>query len=207
METFNQERFHEWSDLPVNNKEFPGRKPKDDLIDSLFHRVISENDYHAFELLFTRMYSPLCQFCLKFVLVKEVAEELVSDVFFSIWKNRHVLLVTTPRPYLFTSVRNRSFDYLRKTKRSVMCDLENASDVPTTLADSQDRLVEMELSRHIDHSISDLPKQCKLIFELSRDQGMRYKEIAAALNISVKTVETQMGRALKHLRKTLPAVS
>lgn len=204
METFAQEGL---SGGPDKGHYFPGKSIQEELIDTLFYKVVKDSDYPAFEQLFNKMYEPLCHFCLKFVLVKEVAEELVSDVFYSIWKNRKVLLVSSPRPYLFTSVRNRSYDYLRKTKKSVLCDLDKASNIPTSVCNSQERLIEIELSRQVDNTISHLPKQCKLIFELSRDHGMRYRDIAATLNISIKTVETQMGRALKHLRKSLPTIT
>jgi RNA polymerase sigma-70 factor (ECF subfamily) len=167
-------------------------------------QVLQQDDYKAFHELFVRMYDPLCQFCFRFVAVREVAEELVSDVFFTIWKNRGRIEMTSPKSYLFTAVRNRGFDYLRKVKKSVLCGLEAASHVPGDYSDCQELLIENELSQSIERSIARLPRQCKLIFELSREQGLKYKEIAAQLNISIKTVETQMGRALKHLRQSLP---
>ncbi|MBT1701758.1 RNA polymerase sigma-70 factor [Chryseosolibacter indicus] len=183
--------------------KFPGNTPVQNDMESLFNRVIGNSDYDAFQMLFLKMYSPLCQFCVKFVGVNEVAEELVSDVFYTIWKNRDRIIVASPKAYLFTAVRNRGYDYLRKVKRSEWCDLERASDV-TDSKDSGDGLIEKELIEQIDCAVASLPKQCRLIFELSRDHGMKYKEIASMLNIGVKTVETQIGRALKHLRKTIP---
>jgi len=188
-----------------NGYNFPGignALPTD--VESLMFRILREDDYPAFQLLFKKMYSPLCQFCLKFVQVREVAEELVSDVFFTIWKNRHRIIVASPKAYLFTAVRNRGYDYLRKVKRSVWCDLEEATNIASETADSQEMMIHHELSGQIDRSIAGLPRQCRLIFEMSRDHGLKYREIATMLNISVKTVETQMGRALKHLRQSLP---
>lgn len=184
--------------------KFPGTSTANTDIDTLFAQIIDHNDYAAFQSLFLKMYSPLCQFCVKFVGVNEVAEELVSDVFYTIWKNRDRIIVASPKAYLFTAVRNRGYDYLRKIKKSVWCDLDRASEVTDT-TDSEDRLIGKELSEQIDLAITNLPKQCRLIFELSRDHGMKYKEIASMLNIGIKTVETQIGRALKHLRKSLPA--
>jgi RNA polymerase sigma-70 factor (ECF subfamily) len=175
-------------------------------IEELMYKILREGDYAAFQQLFKKMYGPLCQFCVKFVHVKEVAEELVSDVFYNIWKNRQRIIVTSPKAYLFTAVRNRGFDHLRKVKKSVWCDLEEATHIPADSTDSQDILVHYELNKSLEQSIASLPKQCRLIFELSRDHGMKYKEIASMLNISIKTVETQMGRALKHLRQSLPAM-
>ena len=186
-------------------KEFPGTKSGSSAdVESLIMRVIEHDDYLAFEVLFKKMYSPLCQFCIKFVKSPEVAEELVSDVFYSIWKNRSRLVISSPKAYLFTSVRNKGFDHLRKVKKRLHCDLEHATHIPADAANSQEMLVLHELSACLEQSIARLPKQCKLVYELSRDQGLKYKEIATILQVSVKTVETQMGRALKHLRNSMP---
>ena len=193
------------SDAAFQSKQFPGIVSRRDVdIESLIMRVIEHDDYNAFESLFKKMYNPLCQFCIKFVKSPEVAEELVSDVFFSIWKNRNRLIISSPKAYLFTSVRNKAFDHLRKVKKQVHCDIENATNLPADTANSQDILVLHELTASMEQSIARLPKQCRLIYELSRDQGLKYKEIATILQVSVKTVETQMGRALKHLRNSMP---
>ncbi len=191
---------------PRNDAGFPGILEKNEIdVEVLIMKVIQEDDYSAFQLLFKKMYSPLCQFCIKFVKSPEVAEELVSDVFYSIWKNRgRLMIVSSPKAYLFTSVRNKGFDHLRKVKKMMHCGLEKASHLHTDAANSQEMLVCDELSAKLDQTISRLPKQCKLIYELSRDQGLKYKEIATLLQVSVKTVETQMGRALKHLRTSIP---
>lgn len=189
------------------SNSIPGTVKYTDLeVDSLLNRVIEENDYEAFKVLFRKMYAPLCGFCIRFVHVREVAEELVSDVFYTIWKNRERINMTSPKAYLFTSVRNRGFDYLRKAKRSVLCNLEQATHIQADLPDSEAMLEHQELSCMLQQSIAKLPKQCRLIFEMSREQGLKYREIATHLNISVKTVETQMGRALKHLRQVIPVL-
>lgn len=187
------------------NKQFPGIDKRKVEIEQLMDRVLSEDDYMAFQLLFKRMYSPLCQFCIKFVQAREIAEELVSDVFYNVWKNRKRIIVTSPKAYLFTSVRNKAYDHLRKIKKSIWVDLNEANHLASENTDSQDIMIQHELSQKIERSIAGLPKQCRLIFELSRDHGMKYKEIATMLNISIKTVETQMGRALKNLRQSFPA--
>ena len=189
-----------------NNDEFPGIDMKNRSAEVLLERVLRHNDYGAFEALFNTMYPPLCQFCLKFVHVREIAEELVSDVFLTVWKNRHRIEVTSHRSYLFTAVRNRGFDYLRKARRTTWCDLEEAKHIHGNHPDSHDLIAGSELNDSIQQSVAALPKQCRLIFEMSREEGLKYKEIASALNISVKTVETQMGRALRHLHQSIPFV-
>src|ERR1044072_2806284 len=113
-----------------NIHQFPGilSHQKSD-IEGLMYKVLHEDDYTAFQVLFKMMYAPLCQFCVKFVRVKEVAEELVSDVFYNIWRNRQRIIVSSPKAYLFTAVRNRGYDHLRKIKKSEWCDLEEATHI------------------------------------------------------------------------------
>jgi RNA polymerase sigma-70 factor (family 1) len=193
--------------LTGNIVHFPGKRNDTlDPIEDLMVKILRDNDYESFQSLFKKMYSPLCVFCFKFVGIREVCEELVSDVFYNIWKNRARLEVSSPKAYLFTAVRNRGFDYLRKFKRNILCDLQEATHVSSGACDGENMIIQEELQQLLDGSIARLPKQCRLIFELSRDQGMKYREIALMLNISIKTVETQMGRALKHLRESLSNV-
>jgi RNA polymerase sigma-70 factor (family 1) len=189
----------------ISSSDFPGIAQESvDELEGLMCRILQDNDYNAFQVLFNRMYAPLCQFCLKFVHVKEVAEELVSDVFYNVWKNRRQLTIpSSPKAYLFTAVRNRGVDYLRKVKSAVWCNLENASHVASDITSIQDQLISQELNAQLERCVAGLPMQCRLIFELSRKQNMKYREIALMLSISIKTVETQMGRALKQLRQAL----
>jgi len=203
MERPLQDTYISKTDSSGVGQQFPGNLRNCDA-DTLIMRVIEHDDYVAFQSLFEKMYGPLCQFCIKFVRSHEVAEELVSDVFYSIWKNRKRLIVSSPKAYLFASVRNKGFDHLRKVKKMVHCDLDKATHLPADVANSQDLLVMQELNACAEKSIAKLPKQCRLVYELSRDQGLKYKEIAVILRVSVKTVETQMGRALKHLRSSIP---
>lgn len=188
--------------------EFSGTKGQTnvtkDRIDYLLAKVLQDDDYHAFEQLFLVGFSPLRSFCKKLVHVNEVAEELVSEVFFKIWNNRKAIVIaSSPKSYLYTAVRNISFDHLRKEKRYSLTNLDNLVTVPCDYFDPEKRSEFAELQERVDKAIAKLPKQCRLVFQMSRDQGLRYSEIAEKLNLSVKTIETQMGRALKSLRKSL----
>jgi RNA polymerase sigma-70 factor (family 1) len=185
------------------SNEFPGNISSSREIDQLLGRVLDDNDYSAFRQLFLTLYHPLCTFCARLVKVEEVAEELVSDVFYTIWKNRDRIEVTSARAYLFAAVRNRGFDHLRKARKSISCALDEASELACDYTNGQDRMVEHELTVAVEESIARLPAQCRLIFLLSREEGLKYREIATRLGLSVKTVETQMGRAFKHLRTSL----
>lgn len=173
-------------------------------MEQLLGRVLQHDDYAAFEKLFHHHYNPLRNFCKKFVQIEEVAEELVSEVFFKIWSNRKRIVITSSaKSYLYTAVRNMAFDYLRKEKKSLWVDIENAKELSSEDDDPQKQSEVEELKQRIELAVASLPKQCRLVFQLSRDHGMKYHEIAELLRLSVKTVETQMGRAFKSLRKSL----
>jgi len=182
----------------------PGPKGSRDKVDYLFLKFLRDDDYKAYEQLFLISYKPLRSFCKKIVHINEVAEELVSEVFFKIWNNRKAIVInSSPKSYLYTAVHNISLDHLRKEKRYVLTNIETAVTIPCNFLDPQKVCEYEELQVKIEAAVAKLPRQCKQIFQLSREQGLRYNEIAEKLQLSVKTIETQMGRALKSLRKSL----
>ncbi len=188
---------------PITGTRSVSRISKD-RVDFLFAKFLRDDDYKAFEQLFLVSYNPLRSFCKKIVHINEVAEELVSEVFFKIWNNRKAIVITSsPKSYLYAAVHNISLDHLRKEKRYVLTNLENAVAIPSNFLDPQKGCEYNELQVKIESAVAKLPRQCKQIFQLSREQGLRYNEIAEKLQLSVKTIETQMGRALKSLRKSL----
>jgi RNA polymerase sigma-70 factor, ECF subfamily len=179
-------------------------KVSKDKVDYLFAKFLRDDDYKAFEQLFLLSYSPLRSFCKRIVHINEVAEELVSEVFFKIWNNRKAIVITSsPKSYLYAAVHNISLDHLRKEKRYILTNLDKAASMPCNFLDPQKGCEYDELQVKIEVAVGKLPRQCKQIFQLSREQGLRYNEIAVKLQLSVKTIETQMGRALKSLRKSL----
>lgn len=164
---------------------------------------ISRGDRDAFEGLFREHYAALVGFAEGIVRSREVAEDTVQDVLLNIWRQRETLRVDdSVRAYLFRAVRNRTLNHLRneRVRREAVPHLE--SEMP--YAPSGDaRLMEGELEHAVRDAVAALPPRCREVFELSREHGLRYSEIAATLGISVKTVETQMGRALRTLRQRL----
>ncbi len=181
----------------------PGR------LEVLFKKVVNDGDYVAYRELFNSYYYPLCTYSMRVVVAREVAEEVVSDVFVKLWKNREQIEVHTSfEAYIYRSVRNQSLDYLklklhrvrkRETLESIQWNIAYA-DHHTPV----EEVLFNEFYDRVEGCISDLPRQCQLIFRMSREQGLRYREIAEELKISIKTVETQMGRALKVLRERVP---
>jgi RNA polymerase sigma-70 factor (ECF subfamily) len=170
-------------------------------VDDLFQRVAQADDRQAFETIFNKNYKSLCRLSGRMVQSMQMAEEIVDDVFYHFWKNRKNIRITSSfNSYLLVSVRNRSLDYLRRAKNQHTTTLDSVLEVPCTVSMACDHMAYQELNQHIAHAIQSLPDRCRLIFTMSRDQDLSYREIAEKLSLSIKTVDTQMGRALKHLR-------
>jgi len=158
----------------------------------------------VFEQLFQRYYHLLCYKVYPLVQCEYSSEEIVSDVFIKIWRNRAQLSINTKlKYYLNTAVRNQAIDYLRKQNRERNFKGEIDRDYESSYVSPHERVVGEELSKKVEAAIESLPPQGKHIFRLSRDKGMKYREIAELLNISIKTVETHMRRSLIHLRNRI----
>ncbi|MDG5767647.1 RNA polymerase sigma-70 factor [Balneolales bacterium ANBcel1] len=169
--------------------------------DRLLAEKIRRGDRKAFTDLYRAYFSELCCFAHRYVESPDIAEEMVQDVFMNIWNRRSEWHIGIhPAAYLYRSVRNRSLDYLKH--RNVVLRWEKTAMHETAQsAPSPDLLYEHdELADAVSKAIAKLPERRRTIFVLSRDHELTYREIAEVLDISVKTVETQMGRALKMLR-------
>lgn len=154
------------------------------------------------ELLFRRYYVNLCNHAIRFVHSREVAEDIVSEIFTVFWQNQIFKQVSTSyRAYLYQSVRNRSFNYLKgQMKFSYAAeDFVQTSDSPSP----DEALQYTELHQKIENVIRDLPPQCRRAYLLKRVEGKKYSEIAEELKISAKAVEALVSRALSRLRKEL----
>ncbi|MFN4144803.1 MAG: RNA polymerase sigma-70 factor [Runella sp.] len=171
----------------------------------LFEKVQRQNDYQAFEKLFKSYYRPVCNYAFKILHSPETAEEVASDIFLKIWRNRERIEIQSSfDSYLFRAVRNQCFDYLKSQPKMPDLDISeiNHEQIESTPSPEQE-MAYWQLYEKVEAAIEKLPTQCKLIFRMSRDEGLKYREIADKLGLSIKTVETQMGRALKSLRDEL----
>jgi RNA polymerase sigma-70 factor (ECF subfamily) len=168
-------------------------------------RRIRAGDERALEIVFKAHYAGMASFVQRFVRSADLAEELVQDVFLKLWAKREQLTeIETFRTYLFRAARNTALNHLRRVKLERRWQEEQAvNDEPPTTFAADDETVESEVAAAVKEAIDRLPPRCREIFLLSRDGGLTYAEIARSLDISVKTVETQMGRALKSLRASL----
>lgn len=166
-------------------------------------------NYLFFEQLFKKEYKPLCFFAFKYVKDIEISREIVQEAFAGLWEKRETLdLNRNVKSYLTSAVHNRCLNYLRDTKKfnSNILNLEklDISDDSVT-GDSLKLLIEAELHNRIDEAINELPDKCREVFLLSRNENLKYREIAEQLSITVKTVEVHMSKALQHLRLRLAA--
>ncbi|TDW97485.1 RNA polymerase sigma-70 factor [Dinghuibacter silviterrae] len=168
--------------------------------EALIRLMLKEDPEKGFSVLFKRYYGTLCSHVTRFVYSKEVAEDIVSEVFFHFWKNRLYATVTTSfRAYLYTAARNRAFNYL---KQEFGEKLSADADWPVD-NNPQTILLFNELMTKIERTIGSFPPQCQKVFLLSRFEGRKNREIADELNIRMKTVEAHIMKALGILRKTL----
>lgn len=160
-------------------------------------------DDAAYEAIFRQWYAPLVATATVLLRDREPAEEVVQDVLLELWRRRESLTFETSlRAYLFQASRNRALNYLRRQRVEVRGESTIAAGMPSPEpADSEAR--EGELNVAIQSAIAGLPDRCREVFELSRIRGLKYSEIATELGISVKTVEAQMGKALRVMREKL----
>jgi len=167
-------------------------------------RKIRKGDLNSFEKLFYRFYPGMFSYAESLIKKEEIAEEVVQDVFYNIWKNRESLRITTSwQSYLYRSVYNNSMMYLRKRRRESLLDEAYLPEHPTGFPDPSEEMQYQEVTDLVSRTIEKLPARTREIFRLNRQEGFTYREIAEKLSISVKTVEANMGKALKALRSSL----
>jgi RNA polymerase sigma-70 factor (ECF subfamily) len=159
---------------------------------------IREGDTHAFELLFVKYYAPLCLFAAKYTLDIDVARDVVQNLFVYLWENRLALRIeNSVKSYLISAVRRNSIRLVQQ--RRLLQSIDILSEDSQIAEELYDSLELEELNRQLNDAIEQLPSQCKKIFKMSRFDEMKYAEIARELHLSVKTVEAQIGKALKLL--------
>lgn len=176
-----------------------------ELSDLLVIEQIRAGDESAFDALFTAWYSKLQAYAFS-VLQNEVhAEEVVQTVFCRIWEKRRQWQVhTSMKAYLYGCVYHQCMDGLRRDKQVQKYQrhvLQSSTGGQVAPASGKAELKELEAK--LQYALSQLPDQCRAIFQLSRFGGLKYREIAEQLGVSVKTVEAQVSKALKHLRDQL----
>lgn len=167
------------------------------------HNIFKIETKADFEKLFNTYYSNLCAYANNFLKDVDASEEVVQEVLFKLWTNRESIEITSSvQSYLFRAVRNVSLNVLKHINIREDYKQQNEYERQNELS-SEDEMIVSELEQRIRHTIDLLPMERKKIFIMSRYEGLKYKEIADKLNISVSTVENQMVKALKFLRDEL----
>lgn len=168
----------------------------------LIHKI-SQGDSNAFRLFYDFYYEKINRFVSYLIADPEAIQDIISDVFISIWQERDKLTrIRHFDSYLYTSVRNKALDYINQSKKSISLD-HISLGIMSTDPTPDETFESKELNEKIRIAIDSLPERCKLIFLLAKEEGLSYKDIAKILNISEKTVNAQMVIAFKKLRLIL----
>lgn len=165
-------------------------------------RQIRQDDIRAFELVFREYYEPLCRFANTFVNDMDAAEEIVQDFFYHYWKDRKKIRIRfSVSSYLYRSIRNNALKYLeQQSVRQRYAERIIAASVGPEPFSLAEQLHARELQQIIDKTLEELPERSRIIFRMNRFEGLKYREIADKLSISVKTVEAHMSKALQVFR-------
>lgn len=171
-------------------------------------QIARYDDEQAFSRLFRHLYDRLLHFCIRYVHVKEAAEEIVSDVFVKLWNRRTELEpIINLEVYLFVAVKNHSLNYLEQYSHLRIVPLSGSDTADLRNSVDLERDLEWkEMRFKMDKVVSSLPAQCRRIFQLIKEDGFKYKEVAEILGISPRTVETQLFRAMRRLNEELGAI-
>jgi RNA polymerase sigma-70 factor (ECF subfamily) len=172
--------------------------------DSEIIRRIRQGDKQEFEKLFRSSYVSLVRYAKRILKDHDTAEEIVQDLFFRLWQDRGNLTIESSlNGYLFRSVHNRSLHFLEHQKVVDRHAGEIAASADQTAEPVTEAIYYSELQSKVARVLERLPERCSVIFRMSRFEGLKYNEIAEKLSVSLKTVEANMGRALKEFRKVL----
>lgn len=176
----------------------------------LFVTRLTQGDAKAFECLFRLYYTRLTLFANRFLNNIAASEEIVSDIFVTLWENGHEINFTgNVSSYLFRSVKNKCLNYLKhqKIENLYVNYLQKQHLLEETLSTAESPYLEKEMALQISTALESLPEKCREIFMMSRFDHMKYKEIANKLSLSPKTVERQISIALDKLRSLLRHVT
>jgi RNA polymerase sigma-70 factor (family 1) len=167
-------------------------------IQYLQHRIAYFDDQQSYKELFIELYTYLFLFAKTFVKTKEPAEEIVSDVFIKIWEKRKGLeKIINLKVYLYVTTRNIALNCLEKQRRTATHSIDDYTvDLSSVYLNPEQLLITADMLALIQKAIDQLPPKCKIVFKLAKEDGLKYREIAEIMNVSIKTVENQLAIAL-----------
>ena len=175
------------------------------LLGKLIERIAYNNHANAYKELFLHYHKRLLNFSVTITHSKESAEEVVSDVFLKLWINRSTLTtIENFHLYIYIVTKNLSINRALKEKKEQSFSLDEAVvNTKNIYFDPEQLMITSEMQKRIWLAIETLPPKCQLIFKLIREDGLKYKEVAELLNLSVKTIENQMTIALKRISESI----
>lgn len=177
----------------------------DSHINQLLESVSSRNCERSYKELYIAMYDQLYKFAFAVLKSSQDAEEVVSDLFINLWiKRENFKLLERPKLYLFVGVKNIALNKLKANKRNKLPDLDQwSANLDSVFFNPEELAISAELTRKIMTAINLLPPKCKIIFKLVKEDGLKYAEVAQLLEVSIKTVESQMAISLRRVRACL----
>lgn len=163
------------------------------------------NDQQAFQQLFKKFFTSLFAFSSSIVKVKEIAEEIVEDVFLKLWINRkNIINISNIRVYLYIAVKNHSLNYINRNCNKKNIELNNLDVVCGELSSNpEDLMIVSEMLLAINKAIHELPPKCRIVYKLVKEDGLQYKDVAEILSISPRTVENHIALALRRIAAAL----
>jgi RNA polymerase sigma-70 factor (family 1) len=174
----------------------------------LLNRIQYHNDQQAFKQFYHLLFFKLYQFSYSYVSSKESAEELVNDVFLGLWEKRATFdTINNIQVYLYVAVKNASLNYLRSHRMPLPVSVDDLHVDHFYFATNPElTMINRELRMKLHEAIDQLPPRCKVIFKLVKEDGLSYKDVASILDISPKTVDSQLCLALKKLASLLQPI-
>ncbi len=167
----------------------------------LQRRIALYDDEAAYKEIFFTFYKALVRFGMTFVQDRQTAEEIVADVLIRIWVKRKTLTaIENLRVYLYVSTKNTALNYLSRERRITVLSLDNLNiDFPSAAPNPEQLMITAEMMRRIHQAINSLPPRCKMVFQLVKEDGLPYRDVAEILNISIKTIDNQLAIALRKI--------
>ena len=174
----------------------------------LTERIALFNDEDAFKKLFHHFYKPLCNFAASLIQQEDAAQDLIAELFISIWNTKsNLLAVKNIKTYLYTAAKNQSIRYLSRQHEEFNIDNIPFNAIPLDYDCPESLIISQETISIIEMAIEELPIRCKLVFRLIKFDRLTYQETADILDISIKTVDAQLVKAIKRLHERLKKVS
>lgn len=170
-------------------------------MEDLLRRIQYEGDQSAFREFYLSHAPQLLNFAFVYIKSKFIAEEVVNDVFMNLWRSRQrIHEIANLRVYLYVGVRNGISSYFSRNKDWQHVDIDTVSEVSLEFTtDPEQQLITAELRKRIENAVAGLPPKCRVIFKMIKEDGLKYREVAEILHLSVKTVENQLTIAIRKI--------